>query len=104
MTNEPAWFNQAHLYDFNPKLLGWKRYLGAKIFYFRKTTRLHEILFGDNTSIPRKTLYQVLNTLKENTISFPWRKNDVMVLDNILSMHGRAPFQGKRRILTALTS
>nr|MBA3604260.1 TauD/TfdA family dioxygenase [Parachlamydiaceae bacterium] len=41
ITNEKVWFNQAHLYDFNPKLLGWWRYLGAKVLYCRKHMRLH---------------------------------------------------------------
>lgn len=104
LTNETVWFNQAHLYDFNPKHLGWKRYLGAKLFYFRPSTRLHEIRFADDSKIPRKDLYHIMNVLNENTVAYRWKKGDVMVLDNILAMHGRAPFQGKRRILTALTS
>jgi alpha-ketoglutarate-dependent taurine dioxygenase len=103
-TKEPVWFNQAHLYDFSPRLLGWSRYLGAKLFYFRKHTRLHEIQYGDGSKISRKDMYHILDVLDQNTVAFPWQKNDVMVLDNILAMHGRAPFTGKRRILTALTS
>lgn len=103
-TKEVVWFNQAHLYDFNPRLLGLKRYIGAKLFYFRKMTRLHEVEFADGTTIPRKDLYHILDTLQKNTVAFPWHKRDVLVLDNILAMHGRAPFNSKRRILTALTS
>lgn len=102
-TNEMVWFNQAHLYDFNPKHLGWKNYLGAQLLYFRKHMRLHEITFSDGSHIPRKDLYHIMDALMESTVAFPWEKNDVMVLDNILSMHGRAPFKGPRRILTALT-
>jgi alpha-ketoglutarate-dependent taurine dioxygenase len=104
VTNEPVWFNQAHLYDFNPRLLGWKKYLSAKLFYFRQSTRLHEVSFADNSAISRKDLYHIMDTLKKNTVAFPWKQNDVLVLDNILAMHGRAPFMGKRRILTAMTS
>ena len=104
LTNETVWFNQAHLYDFSPKLLGLKRYLGAKLFYLRKLSRLHEIEFADGTAIERKDLYRVLENLQENTVAFPWKKGDVLVLDNILSMHGRAAFRGRRRILTALTT
>jgi alpha-ketoglutarate-dependent taurine dioxygenase len=103
-TEETVWFNQAHLYDFNPQLLGWKRYLGAKLFYFRKSTRLHEIEHADGSKVARKDLYHILRILENNTVRFPWQRGDVMVLDNILAMHGRAPFSGKRRILTALTS
>lgn len=103
-TQEPVWFNQAHLYDFNPKLLGWARYLGAKLFYFRKYTRLHEVSYADGSKIARSDLYHILDVLDKNTVAFPWQKNDVMVLDNVLTLHGRAPFTGKRRILTALTS
>ena len=104
LTNETVWFNQAHLYDFNPRLLGVKRYIGAKLFYLRKTTRLHEIEFSDGSPLSRRDLYAILDNLEKNTVKFPWKKGDVLVLDNILSMHGRAPFQGKRRILTSLTA
>jgi alpha-ketoglutarate-dependent taurine dioxygenase len=102
-TGEKLWFNQCHLYDFNPKLLGWFPYLGAKILYFRKHTLLHEVSFANGDPIPREDLYHIMDKLDENTIAFPWQKGDVMVLDNALAMHGRAPFTGKRRILAAMT-
>jgi len=103
ITSDNIWFNQAHLYDFNPKFLGWWKYLGTKLVYSRKHTRLHEVFFADGTNIPRNDLYHVMDTLDENTIAFPWKRGDVMVLDNVLAMHGRATFSGKRRILTAMT-
>lgn len=103
VTQENVWFNQAHLYDFNPKLLGWWRYLGAKLFYIRKHMRLHEVYFSDGSTIPRADLYHILETLEANTIYFPWQKGDLLMLDNVLAMHGRATFTGKRRILAAMT-
>lgn len=102
-TKENVWFNQIHLYDFNPKLLGWWRYIGAKFFYMRKHTRLHEVFYADGSTIPRDFIYHIMDVLDANTIYFPWQKGDVIVLDNVLSMHGRATFTGKRRILTAMT-
>lgn len=102
-TKETVWFNQVHLFDFNPKLLGWWRFIGAKLFYFRKHTKLHEISFADDSRIPRKDLYKIMDTLDTHTVSFPWQKGDLLVLDNVLTMHGRAPFKGKRRILAAMT-
>lgn len=103
-TNEEVWFNQVHLFDFNPKLLGLWRYVGAKLFYCREHMMLHEVSFGDLSDISRNDIYQIMDILDANTIRFPWKKGDVMVLDNILAMHGRATFKGKRRVMAAMTS
>lgn len=104
VTKERVWFNQVHLYDFNPKLLGWWRYIGAKLFYARKETRLHEVFYADGSRIPRRDIYHLLDVLDANTVKFPWHKGDVLILDNMLAMHGRAPFTGKRRVLAAMTA
>jgi alpha-ketoglutarate-dependent taurine dioxygenase len=102
-TKEMVWFNQAHLFDFNPRLLGVWRYIGAKLFYCQKHTRLHEVYHADDSKIKRDDLYHILDVLDANTVYFPWQKGDILVLDNVLAMHGRETFTGKRRILTAMT-
>ncbi len=103
-TGEAVWFNQVHLYDFNPRLLGRGRWLGSNLLYSLPNTRLHEVHFADGSKIPRDDLYHILDVLDAKTIAFPWQKGDLLVLDNVLSMHGRATFTGRRRILTAMTS
>jgi len=103
-TLEKVWFNQAHHFDLNPRFLGWWRYLGVKLLYCRKNMMLHEVYFHDNTPISREDLYHILDVLEQQSIYFPWQKGDVLLLDNILAMHGRASFSGKRRILTAMTN
>jgi alpha-ketoglutarate-dependent taurine dioxygenase len=103
-TKEWVWFCQPHLYDFSPRLLGLWRFVAAKAFYLQPHTRMHEIFHADGSKIARADLYHIMDTLDANTVAFPWQKGDVLVLDNVLTMHGRATFSGPRRILTALTS
>lgn len=103
VTKENVWFNQAHLYDLNPKLIGKMNWLFSKLVYLRKNTAVHEIYFADGQKIPRKDLYYIMDVLDKNTLAFPWKRGDVLILDNMLAMHGRAPFSGKRRVLAALT-
>lgn len=104
VTGDQVWFNQAHLYDFNPKHLGMFYYLGTKVVYCQDYTKLHQVFFADRSKIPRDDLYHVMDVLDANTIAFPWQKGDFLALDNVLAMHGRAAFEGKRRILAAMTS
>lgn len=104
ITQEKVWFNQAHLFDFNPKWLGWSRYVGLQLLYLFPHTKLHQVFFGDGTPIPQKDLYTIIDTLNAHTVHFPWKKGDLLLLDNVLAMHGRATFTGKRRILTAMTT
>jgi alpha-ketoglutarate-dependent taurine dioxygenase len=103
-THEWVWFSQPHLYDFSPRLLGAWRYVAAKLFYARRHMRLHELFYADGSRVARSDLYHLMDTLDANTVAFPWQRGDMLVLDNVLSMHGRATFRGPRRILAALTS
>jgi hypothetical protein len=37
----------------------------------------------------------------KNLVIFPWKKNDVLAIDNFSTSHGRLPFEGKRNILVS---
>jgi alpha-ketoglutarate-dependent taurine dioxygenase len=39
---------------------------------------------------------------EEITFDVPWQTGDIALVDNFLVMHGRRPFQGKRRVLASL--
>jgi alpha-ketoglutarate-dependent taurine dioxygenase len=36
------------------------------------------------------------------TFDIPWRSGDVALIDNYLTMHGRKPFKGQRKVLASL--
>ena len=58
--------------------------------------------FGDGTEIPIADLRAVRDAYRKAEVVFPWRAGDVLVLDNVLAMHGRKPFEGDRRVLVAM--
>jgi len=42
--------------------------------------------------------------LRAETVTFSWQRGDVLVLDHMLTAHGRRPFTGDRRVLVAMGS
>lgn len=100
-TGEEIWFNQAD--GFHPSNLDAETYkyfisLAGSEENFRLNAR-----FGDGSPFDVAALEEIRRALKKETVVFPWRAGDVLVLDNLLTAHGRAPFSGARRIVLAMT-
>lgn len=100
-TGEPVWFNQADLWhissrgpDHEEKLL---RVLGEAGLPSNAT-------YGDGTPITSSELAAVRLASHEAETSLPWRREDLLVLDNALVDHGRKPFKGTRRVLLAMSN
>jgi len=98
-TGETVWFNQAHLFHASNlppevresllELLGPDR--------MPRTT-----CFADGTPMPDALLDEVRAVLAAETVSFRWEAGDVLMLDNMLAAHARAPFQGPRKVVVAM--
>lgn len=63
----------------------------------------HNCYYGDGSEIEPEILIAMRSVIKDCSVKFKWRKGDLLILDNIISMHGREPFQGKRRILVGMS-
>jgi hypothetical protein len=49
------------------------------------------------------SVMQELRGLYESEqVAVPWRQNDILMVDNMLTSHGREPFSGPRRVLVAM--
>jgi alpha-ketoglutarate-dependent taurine dioxygenase len=58
--------------------------------------------FGDGNPIADEAMATILAAYESIEVSFPWRRGDVMLLDNVLVAHARNPYRGERRLLVAL--
>jgi alpha-ketoglutarate-dependent taurine dioxygenase len=101
ITREVCWFNQAVLWHAG--------FVGAKAQESRlagtspgKEAFGCHARYGDGSEIPMSDLRSVHSACEKSEILFSWQAGDLLILDNILAMHGRKPFTGERRVLVAM--
>lgn len=94
-TNEEVWFNQAD--GFHPSNLDEETYR-AQNGNFRLNAD-----FGDGSPICSLSLDQIREVLRSETVSIKWQTGDFLIVDNLLTAHGRNPFAGERKIALAMT-
>jgi len=99
-TGEMLWFNQAHLFHYTSLPIEIREYL---IHSMGEENLTRNAYYGDGTSIEHSVLDEIRGIYDEIMVQFPWEKNDVLLLDNMLTTHGRAPFKGKRKVVVAMS-
>ena len=58
--------------------------------------------YGDGSIIEDSVIEHINEAYHKHTISFPWEKGDLLVLDNMRVSHGRNSFKGTRKTLVAM--
>ncbi len=101
-TKQSVWFNQAD--QFHPTTHPKKVYETMMSVYEGKEDELPQnALFGDDTPILPSMLDHIRETSRKNAVVFPWQEGDLLIIDNMLTCHGRMPYAGARKILVAMT-
>jgi len=98
-TGDQVWFNQAHLFHVS-NLPAEVRESLLEIVDEEDLPR--NVYYGDGTPIEHEVLERIRAVLDECAISFPWQEGDVLMLDNMLAAHARAPFTGPRKVVVAM--
>ncbi len=62
------------------------------------------ICYGDDSPIRNDDMAVVIKLADELTFDIPWQTGDVVLVDNFVTMHGRRPFGGERRVLASLVA
>jgi alpha-ketoglutarate-dependent taurine dioxygenase len=99
-TGEEVWFNQVD--QFHPTEMDQETY-ECMMDIMKEEDIPKNAFFGDGNPIDSGMLDEIREITKRYMISFPWRVGDLLVIDNMLTSHGRMPFVGPREILVAMS-
>jgi alpha-ketoglutarate-dependent taurine dioxygenase len=100
VTGEDVWFNQAHLFHIS----GLPTEVRESMLAIYKEDELpRNSFFGDGSRIEASILDEIREAYRQETLSFPWQKGDILILDNVLVAHGRKPFSGERKVFVGMT-
>jgi alpha-ketoglutarate-dependent taurine dioxygenase len=98
-TGEFVWFNHAtffHVSSLEPTVRE------ALMAQFKEEELPNNTYYGDGSAIEPSTLDALRQAYRHETVSFPWREGDLLMLDNMLAAHGRAPYRGERRVMVGM--
>jgi Taurine catabolism dioxygenase TauD, TfdA family len=98
-TGEKIWFNQAHL--FHVSSLG-KDIAETLLAALGEENLPRNSYYGDGSPIEPEALELIRSIYEQTKIKFAWRRNDLLLLDNMLFTHGREPYTGARKVLVGM--
>lgn len=105
-TGEKCWYNQAD--QWHRQLSGVKTSFGGNgdarfdPATAGEATLGNHVTYGDDSEIDIDDLLTVRRVAQSQEVLFPWQAGDVLVIDNVLAMHGRKPYHGARCVLVAM--
>jgi alpha-ketoglutarate-dependent taurine dioxygenase len=99
LTGEKVWFNQAHL--FHTSSLS-KEIAETVISSLGEENLPRNSYYGDGSPIEPEALDLIRSAYEQTKIKFPWKANDLLLLDNMLFTHGREAFSGTRKVLVGM--
>jgi alpha-ketoglutarate-dependent taurine dioxygenase len=98
-TGEPVWFNQLQLHHVAclppaPR--------AALVRLFAADDLPRHVTYGDGGAIDDATIAAITDAMDAATVRIALEPGDLLLVDNLLVSHGRAPYSGVRRIAVAM--
>ncbi|RUT04339.1 hypothetical protein DSM106972_045670 [Dulcicalothrix desertica PCC 7102] len=98
-TRETVFFNQLQLHHISCLNSTVRESL---LSIFGENNLPRNVYYSDGSPIEDAVMSEINEVYQQATISFPWQKGDVLMLDNMLTAHGRFPYEGQRKIVVAM--
>ncbi len=98
-TGEMSFFNQVqlhHVHCLDPEVRA------SLLSIFRHDDFPRHVYYGDGTPIEDAVMDHIGGVYEANAVRFSWRPGDIVMLDNLITAHGRDSFKGPRKIVVAL--
>ena len=100
-TGELVWFNHAvffHVTTLEPQIRD------ALLSDFAEKDLPTNTYYGDGSPIEPAVLDELREIYRQETVCFRWQEGDILMLDNMLTAHGRAPYVGPRKIVVSMAA
>jgi amino acid adenylation domain-containing protein/FkbM family methyltransferase len=98
-TGEMVWFNQAQHWHISCLDAATRESIQSVL---REEDWPRSCYYGDGTPIEDSAMAEILGVYKELEVSEPWRRGDVLLLDNMLTAHARNAYKGVRKLLVTM--
>jgi alpha-ketoglutarate-dependent taurine dioxygenase len=98
-TGERVWFNQAHLFHISSLQT---EVADALLSTFDAKDLPRNVYYGDGSAIESSALDEIREVYSRQSVIFRWQQGDVLMLDNMLTAHGRTPYTGARKVLVGM--
>jgi hypothetical protein len=102
VTEEKVWFNQVD--QFHPSHFNAEIYETLMLLANDNEEELPLYAsFGDGSKISEAIIREVQSTIDNVTVVRPWEKGDFIIVDNMLTAHGRKSYTGERQIVVSMS-